>query len=130
MNAPMIDSEMFLHRKPKVLIFEDDSTQAHQIEKDVIDLGCCVKISTNPFDAIDISLTFNPDVTVFDIRVEKQYDNPIDGIIAFGLIQKHLPFVSPIFLTAFSKEKSYLERASKYNPVVLSKPYVKKRTKK
>ncbi|MHC1728417.1 MAG: hypothetical protein AB9866_20850 [Syntrophobacteraceae bacterium] len=106
----------------RVLVFDDEPIHARRYYDDIKSEGFVVKCTTDLLEAIELGLEFKPDVSVFDIRVTKVYDDrPMDGIIAFNVLKQSLPFVEPIFISAFIDNQNYFLRASKYNPILISK---------
>lgn len=88
----------------KIVVFDDDEIQSIHMTEVIRNEGYQVWGTTRIFDAIRICNEVKPDVGVFDCRNDVIDDNielPMDGITAFGLIRKNLPFFEPVFVTAF-----------------------------
>ncbi|MDY7093470.1 MAG: response regulator [Acidobacteriota bacterium] len=107
----------------RVLVFDDMPEVAQALELKVKSMGYQTLTFTDPFEAINQSETFRPDVAVMDIRVDKEYSRPIDGILAFQKIRELNPSVEPVFVTAFTENQAYIGRAKRFDPIILGKTH-------
>ena len=105
--------------KPRILIVEDESIVAMDIERGVKALGDEVVGATGTgAEAVDLAGRYRPDLVLMDVRLQ----GPMDGIEAACRIRQrfHLPV---IFLTAYADETT-VHRAKAANPFgYLLKPF-------
>jgi PAS domain S-box-containing protein len=94
-----------------VLIVEDESIVAHDIQQTLTTLGYdALGIASSADEAIAIASKTCPDVALMDIRIKGR----IDGIEAAGILQERFG-VPIIYLTAHADEAT-VERAKKTEP--------------
>ncbi len=102
-----------------VLIVEDESIVAMEIESYIQQLGChVVGIASNAKDAYKYAMQKKPDLILMDVSLK----GDIDGIEIASKIKSEMD-VFIIYLTAFS-DTATIERAVKTDPsAYLSKPF-------
>ena len=102
-----------------VLIVEDESIVAMEVESYIQQLGChVVGIASNAKDAYEYAMQKKPDLILMDISLK----GDIDGIEIASKIKSEMD-VFIIYLTAFS-DTATIERAVKTDPsAYLSKPF-------
>ena len=102
-----------------VLIVEDESIVAMEIESYIQQLGChVVDIASNAKDAYKYAMQKKPDLILMDVSLK----GDIDGIEIASKIKSEMD-VFIIYLTAFS-DTATIERAVKTDPsAYLSKPF-------
>lgn len=97
--------------KAKVLVVEDESITAKEIQKSLERLGYLVSaVTDNGLDAINLAKQTNPDLVLMDIVLK----GPIDGIKASAKINEFRK-IPVVYLTAHQDEET-LERSKQTNP--------------
>jgi len=107
-------------KKMNILIVEDESIVALEIESYLIKLGHnVVDICSNGKDALNAAKTKKIELVMMDICLKGE----MDGIETAALIKQHAPNISIIFLTAHMEDYN-IDRAIAVDPVAyLSKPF-------
>ncbi|MEA3522773.1 MAG: response regulator [Campylobacterota bacterium] len=105
--------------KKSVLIVEDETIVAMEIESYILHLGCHVAgIASNAKDAYTLAMQKKPDLILMDINLK----GTLDGIEAAAKIKSEMD-VLIIYLTAFS-DNATIERAITTAPsAYLAKPF-------
>ena len=103
-----------------ILIVEDESIVAMEIESYIKKLGYCVAaICSNAKDAFTVISEQKIDIILMDICIKGDKD----GVEASALIKKSHPYIEIIFLTAHLDDYN-VDRAIEINPTAyLSKPF-------
>ena len=104
----------------KVLIVEDESIVAMEIESYISSIGCIVTdIVSSAKEAYTAVEKEVPNLILMDIYLEEE----IDGIEAASILKKKYPQLEIIFLSA-NKDEYNIDRAINVDPVsYLSKPF-------
>jgi len=103
-----------------VLIVEDESIVAMEIESYISSVGCTVTDIVSSAEAAYLSIEKqHPDLILMDIYLEGE----TDGIEASSVIKEHFPQIEIVFLSA-NKDLYNIDRAIAVDPVsYLSKPF-------
>jgi len=103
-----------------ILIVEDESIVAMEIESYISTLGCKVlDIASSAEEAYQSIEKKPPELILMDIYLKGE----IDGIVAAAQIKKRYPQIEIIFLSA-NKDEFNIDRAIEVNPVsYMSKPF-------
>jgi len=107
-----------LTESKRVLVVEDETIVALEIQERLMGFGYTAVISSNGEEAIKKAGEFHPDIVLMDIMLK----GDIDGIEAAGRIRKSMD-IPIVYLTAYS-DKATIERAKITQPFgYLIKPF-------
>lgn len=88
----------------KILFVDDDQFALENLNELLIKAFKEVKICQSAQEALEIIKTYEPDVLISDIRM-----NGMDGIELTGIVQKQIPNIHTIIVSAFSDVAYFLD---------------------